>query len=51
MAGAGRENARFDASLRTIEARDDERRHHCEFETINREGFYQVSLPSDVGVT
>ena len=52
MAGARRENARFDASLRTIEARDDERRRHQrEFETINDEGIYQVSLSSDVGVT
>ena len=52
MAGARRENARFDASLRTIETRDDERRRHQrEFETINCEGFFQVSLPSDVGVT
>jgi hypothetical protein len=52
MAGARRENACFDASLRTIEARDNERRlHQREFETINYEGFYQVSLPSNVGVT
>ncbi len=52
MAGARRENAHFDVSLRTIEARDDERRlHHREFETINREGIYRVSLPSDAGVT
>jgi hypothetical protein len=51
VAGARRENARFNASLRTIEARDDERRRHQhEFETINYEGIYQVSLSSDVGV-
>jgi hypothetical protein len=52
VAGARRENARFDISRRTIEARDDEqRRNRREFETINCEGFYEVSLPSDVGVT
>jgi cytidylate kinase len=52
VAGARRENAHFDASLRTIEARDDERSlRHREFVTINRDGIYQVSLPSDAGVT
>ena len=51
MAGARRENARFDTGLRTITARDDERCLHREFETINREGFYQASLPGAAGVT
>ena len=52
MAGARRENARFDVSRRIIEAHDDERRRNRrEFETINREGIYRVSLPSDAGVT
>jgi hypothetical protein len=52
VAGARRENARFDVSRRIIEAHDDERRRNRrEFETINCEGFYQVSMPSDVAVT
>jgi len=52
VAGTRRENARFNASLRTIEACDDERRRHQrELETINYERIHRASLSSDVGIT